>query len=577
MENLTGAQAIIRCLENLGVEYVFGHPGGAAINIFDALYDSKSIEFILTRHEQGAIHMADGYARASGKPGVVLVTSGPGALNTVTGLATAKMDSVPLVVLCGQTLSSNLGKDAFQESDIFGVTMPLVKHSYLVVQASELIRSLHESFKIATTGRPGPVVLDIPKDITQENLTWEDNPELDLPGYKDDVAFRSLSRQTLTAIQQAAKLLANSCRPLILVGHGALLSRSFAEVRKFAELLQAPVTNTLLGKGVFPENHPHSLGMLGMHGTSYANYALTRCDLIISIGSRFDDRINGNPQKFCPQAKKIHIDIDHSEIEKLVKVDVAIHSDAKQALKELIPLCSPLPTAEWIQELADYRERYPLIAAGAADSLRASQVIECFYQESQGEAIVTTDVGQHQMWAAQFFLSHHPGSWISSGGAGTMGFGMPSAIGAQLAFPDKQVIAFVGDGGFQMTEAELATAAIHKLPIKIVILDNQCLGMVRQWQELFYDRRYSGIELHGNPDFVTLAAAYGIKGIAVSEAGDLRRHVQDALNYREGPLLFHAKVAQEDNVYPMIPSGLSADEIILGPTDRKLSKPIGAT
>jgi acetolactate synthase-1/2/3 large subunit len=577
MESLTGAQAIIRCLEDLGVQYVFGHPGGAAINIFDALYDSAKIDFILARHEQGAIHMADGYARASGKPGVVLVTSGPGALNTVTGLATAKMDSVPIVVICGQTISQNLGKDAFQESDIFGVTMPLVKHSYLVLQSNELIRSLHESFRVATTGRPGPVVLDIPKDITQEPVTWEATPQMDLPGYSDHSAFRDIDPETLKNIRQAAELLRSSQRPLLLIGHGALISGAAQEVRELAERLQAPVTNTLLAKGAFPENHELSLGMLGMHGNAYANYALTRCDLIMSIGSRFDDRINGNPSRFCPDAKKIHIDIDRSEINKIVKVDSALHGDAKLIIGKLLESIEPLQSGDWLAELREYRRRYPLSAKSPDGQLRATEVIQRFYEATQGEAVVTTDVGQHQMWAAQFFLSHSPDSWISSGGAGTMGFGLPAAIGAQFARPYQRVIAFVGDGGFQMTEAELATAAIHRLPIKIIVLDNQCLGMVRQWQELFYEQRYSGIELNGNPDFVTLAQAYGIRAWRLKSSRDLETSVDDILNFNEGPCLVHAEVAQEDNVYPMIPSGQSAEHIILGPPDRQLSKPMGAT
>ena len=575
MSSLNGAQVLVKCLENIGVERIFGHPGGAAINIFDALVDS-SIDFVLTRHEQGAVHMADGYARTSGKPGVVLVTSGPGALNTVTGLVTAKMDSVPIIVITGQTNMVNLGKDAFQESDVFGVTMPVVKYSYLVLDPDEISGIVHEAHFIATTGRPGPVLIDLPKDISNAPARLELNVKPDLPGYQ----FRE-KPIPLTAVQKSlaekmAGYFSESSKPLILVGHGALLSGAAEQVTQLAEKLQAPVTNTLLGKGGFPETHELALGMLGMHGNAWANHALDQCDLILSIGSRFDDRINGNNEKFCPEAIKLHIDIDQTEIDKIVQTDASICADAKVALEYLNTCVQPMSTKQWLEELNAVRVRHPLVAQRTS-GISASGVIQKMYELTSGKAIVSTDVGQHQMWAAQFFLVDKPDTWLSSGGAGTMGFGMPAAIGAQMAVPDATVIAFVGDGGFQMTECELATAAIHKLPIKIVILDNKCLGMVRQWQELFYDERYSGIDLVGNPDFVKLADAFGIKAFHVKDAADIDSKLAEAISYRDGPCLIHAEIIKEDNVFPMIPAGKSAADIVLSAPTVKLEKPIGST
>ena len=570
MNSLTGAQILVRELEALGVTHVFGYPGGAAINIFDALYDS-SIELILTRHEQGAAHMADGYARASGKLGVVLVTSGPGALNTVTGLLTAKMDSVPILVISGQTNRANLGKDAFQEADVFGVTMPLVKHSRLILDANDIAPSLRLAYQLATSGRPGPVLLDLPKDVSaQRTSSYHPQP-------------LEQTEQTLLDAQQRADILAmaalinNSQRPLLLVGHGAIIANASHEVRQLAELLRTPVTNTLLGKGAFPEHHALSLGMLGMHGNAYANYATTRCDLILSIGSRFDDRINGNNDAFCPLAKKLHIDIDQSEIGKVVTPDAAVCADAKAALQELLKHVKTLNTTAWRQELQDYRRRHPLEASVSSSGLTAARVIDAFYQALPRDAIITTDVGQHQMWAAQFCLSSEPRTWLSSGGAGTMGFGLPSAIGAQIARPEATVIACVGDGGFQMVLGELATAALNQLPLKILIIDNRCLGMVRQWQEMFYDNRLSGVELHGNPDFVTLGQAYGIRSYFVDQEADLANTIALALAYNDGPCLIHASVLMEDNVFPMIPAGCSADHIILQKPTTALPPPPGST
>ncbi|OGX05640.1 MAG: acetolactate synthase, large subunit, biosynthetic type [Omnitrophica WOR_2 bacterium GWA2_47_8] len=568
-KQLTGAEALIKCLENYGVEYIWGLSGGAAIPIFDALVGSK-IKLVLVRHEQGATHIADGYARVTGKPGVVLVTSGPGATNTITGIMTAHMDSVPMIVLTGQTISPMLGKDAFQEADIFGSTMPFVKHSYLVRNTNDIPRIIKEAFHIANTGRPGPVLVDLPKDITSGPFTGKTlDPAMDIPGYK--VAGKG----NLSDIKKMAKLFKNSKRPLLLIGHGAVIARAGDAIKKLAYKLQSPVTNTLLGKGEFPETDPLSLGMLGMHGTAYANLALTRCDLILSIGSRWDDRINGNPAKFCVGAKILHIDIDPAEIGKILKPDVHCIGDARLIVEELLKHVSPCDTKEWIAELNGYKKKHPL-KFDTSKGLTAQYVLYELQNAIQGNAIVTTDVGQHQMWSAQFNLSKDGRKWLSSGGAGTMGYGFPAAIGAQFGAPKDLVIAVVGDGGFQMTFYELATVYNHKLPVKVLIIDNKYLGMVRQWQELFFDNRLSGVDLEGNPDFVKLADAYRIKGVHIDKVEHVAERLKEAIDF-PGPVVIWAEVIKEDNVFPMVPAGKSAYEMIIEPPKAKLEKPTGST
>jgi acetolactate synthase-1/2/3 large subunit len=514
--------------------------------------------------------MADGYARSSGKPGVVLVTSGPGATNTVTGLLTAHMDSAPIVVICGQQILPQLGKDAFQEADVTGITYSVVKHSYMIKDPDELPQIVREAFHIATTGRPGPVLIDVPKDVSQGPCPAPFTDALDLPGYHVP------TRAEPENLAECARLLGEARRPLLYVGHGAVISGASKAVTTLAEKLRAPVVTTLLGKGAVDENHPLHLGMMGMHGTAYANKAVVGCDLILSIGGRWDDRITGRVEDFCVDAVKIHIDIDPAEFDKVIKPDLCILGDARLVAEDLIPQVEMGDTEDWLKQCDRWRRKYPL-KYPKQGGLRAQHVLDRLDAVTEGNAFITTDVGQHQMWAAQFCRTRSPRHWISSGGAGTMGFGFPAAIGAQFANPGEKVWAVVGDGGFQMTLSELATAQIHSLPLKCLVVNNNYLGMVRQWQELFFENRLSGVDLEGNPDFVKLAQAYGVKAFRIRRPADVDRILQQAHAYSDGPCLVVAEVSKEDNVFPMIPAGGAVSDMLIEPPKHKLEKPTGST
>lgn len=555
-----GAQVLIECLQEEQVETIFGYPGGAVIDIYDTLYDAD-IQHILTRHEQGAIHAADGYARASGRPGVVLATSGPGATNLITGLATAYSDSVPLVVFTGQVPRALLGRDAFQEADMVGITIPVTKHNYMVTELKELPSVIKEAFHIASSGRPGPVLIDLPKNIWQEEIEFSYPKAVHLPGYKPTLMGHHKQ------IKLAAKAIIEAKQPVIFAGGGVTHGQGEEELRGLAEKQQIPVCTSLMGVSAFPLRHPLALGMLGMHGTSYANTAVTECDLLITVGARFSDRVTGKIERFAPKAQIIHIDIDPAEIGKNIRVDIPIVGDVKNILAMLLSELD-LPKyrlitdkSPWQEKITGWKKLFPL-QYEKEGTLKPQHVIEEISRITGGEAIVTTEVGQHQMWAAQYYGCKHPRSFLTSGGLGTMGFGFPAAIGAQLAQPERTVFCIAGDGSFQMNIQELGTIMTYDLPIKIALLNNNALGMVRQWQEIIYQERYSHTIWEKAPDFIKIADAYHIKGIRVEEPGAVSGAIEEAIAH-PGPVFMEFVVAQEENVFPMVLPGKPIEEMLL--------------
>ncbi len=553
-ERMTGAQAIIKCLQAEGVDVVFGYPGGAIIPFYDALYDG-GIRHILVRHEQGAAHAADGYARSTGKVGVCVATSGPGATNLVTGIATAYMDSIPMVAITGQVATSMIGKDAFQEADITGITLPITKHNYLVKDVKELPGIIREAFHLAQSGRPGPVLIDLPKDVQNTEFDFVYPESIEVPTYRPN--YVGHPRQ----IQEAAKAIAAAERPLLYVGGGVIASDAADQVRELAEKADIPVTMTLMGIGGFPASHPLSLGMLGMHGTAYANLAVQACDLLISVGARFDDRVTGVLERFAPNASVIHIDIDPAEIGKNTTVAVPIVGDAKQVLKALNPKVESVKHPEWKAQINRWKAAHPMEYANSTGAVMPQYVIEKIAEVTEGDAIVVTEVGQNQMWTAQYYGFDCPRSFLTSGGLGTMGYGFPASIGAQVANPDRVVFAVAGDGSFQMNIQELDTAAVNNIPVKVVILNNSCLGMVRQWQELFFAKRYSQTMFSRSPDFAKIAEGYGVLGLRVNHQAEVLPALQKALAY-DGPVVVDVKVEQTANVFPMVPQGRAIDEML---------------
>ncbi|MDO3379409.1 biosynthetic-type acetolactate synthase large subunit [Geoalkalibacter halelectricus] len=561
---LTGSQILLECLQREGVDTIFGYPGGAVINIYDDLFDSP-INHILTRHEQAAVHAADGYARATGKVGVALATSGPGATNTVTGIATAYMDSIPLVVITGQVPTPLIGNDAFQEADMVGITRPITKHNYLVKNVKDLARIVKQAFFIARTGRPGPVLIDLPKDVQIDSTRFVYPEKVEMAGYKP--TFGPNARQ----VEKAASMILEARKPVLYVGGGAVLSDAAAELKSLAELIQAPVTTTLMAKSAFPTRHPLCLGLLGMHGTYCANMAVTNADVLIAAGARFDDRVTGRIASFAPDAKIIHIDIDPTSIKKNVRVDLPIVGNLREVLDQMAKRLAENPeplstlieaTAPWRRQVDDWKQAQPLAYQKSEAVIKPQFVIEKIRELTHDDAIITTEVGQHQMWTAQFFDFIQPRTFLTSGGLGTMGFGLPAALGAQVAFPERQVIDISGDGSFQMNSQELATLVQYRLPVKIAILNNNFLGMVRQWQQMFFNRRYSHTCMELPIDFVKLAEAYGATGLRAEKPGDVEATIRRALEI-PGPVIMEFKVSREENVLPMVPPAAGLNEMVL--------------
>ncbi len=556
--NLTGSQMVCESLIREGVDVIFGLPGGAILPLYQTLPEYPQLKHILVRHEQGAAHAADGYARVTGRPGVAWATSGPGATNLVTGIATAQMDSIPMVVITGQVTRAAIGSDAFQETDTTGITLPITKHNYLVMDPAEIPSVINEAFHIANTGRQGPVLIDLPKDVLQEEGNFEYPDSLDLPGYKPNLEGHSAQ------IKRAARVIAESERPVILAGHGILFSGASEEVRELAEKAQIPVITTLLGISSFPDDHVLAVGMPGMHGMAYASKAIEEADLLIALGMRFDDRITGKPSAFALRSRKIHIDIDPSEIGKNVPVDVPIVGDIKRVLEKLNKLVEPATHLEWIQDIDKLKHDHPSMYIRQTEKLLPQFIINQLSKATNGEAIVVTGVGQHQMWAAQHYMFKDPRTWVSSGGSGAMGYEVPGAMGAQMGAPGKVVWSVAGDGGFQMTMAELATMVENNIPVKFAIINNSVLGMVRQWQEFFYQKSYVATQYTHNPDFVKLADAFGMLGLRVTEKTQVMPAIQKAMEY-DGPALIDFVVEEEENVYPMIPAGQTIHDLIEEP------------
>ena len=557
----TGAEILIECLIKEGVDTIFGYPGGAVLPIYDALFKAP-IKHILVRHEQGGVHAADGYARASGKVGVCLVTSGPGATNTVTGIATAYMDSIPLVILTGQVPTAMIGNDAFQEADIVGITRPCTKHNYLVRDVNDLSTIIKEAFYIASTGKPGPVLIDLPKDVMAASTIAKHPEKVHIRGYQPTYEGH------IGQVKKASDALMTAKRPIIFIGGGIILSSAYKELLELSEFTHTPVTTTLMGLGGFPSEHPLSLGMCGMHGTFSSNMALTNTDLIIGIGARFDDRVTGKIDEFATGAKIVHIDIDPTSISKNIPAHIPIVGDAKDILKKLIGLLKKekknwkKDNQEWLNQVEEWKVTHPLSYKQGKNVIKPQYVIEQIHEVTKGEAIITTEVGQNQMWTAQFYKFKRPRTFLTSGGLGTMGYGFPAAIGAQVAFPDKIVFDIAGDGSIQMNIQELATAVQYRLPVKVAILNNSFLGMVRQWQELFYNKRYSYSCMECQPDFVKLAEAYGAVGLRVENPDDVKKALKEAIEIPK-PVLIDFIVDREENVYPMVPAGKPISEMLL--------------
>ena len=555
-QRLTGSEILVRSLIEEGVEHVFGYPGGVVIPVFDKLYNLSRPKIVLCRHEQGAQHMADGYARASGKVGVCLVTSGPAATNLVTGIATSFMDSIPVVHLTGQVGTTAIGNDAFQEVDIIGITRPITKHSYLVRDVNEITRTIKEAFYIARTGRPGPVLVDLPKDVLLSETEFHYPETVNIPGYKPT------ENGHIQQIRKAAEVMATAKRPVLYVGGGAIASNAAGELNELAHKTNIPVTTTLLGLGAFPENDPLSLGMLGMHGTWYSNMAVNECDLLIAVGSRFDDRVTGKVDAFAPKAKFIHIDIDPASISKNIKVDYPIVGSCRSVLKDLLPLVQTSDTHDWLEMIGHWKQTHPL-KYKKSEKIKPQYVIEAIHEVCGDDTILSSDVGQHQMWLALHYKFIKPRTNVTSGGLGTMGFGFPAAIGAALASPGRKVVAVVGDGGFQMTAQEISTAVGQRLEIIVAIINNGFLGMVRQWQELFFGKRYSHTCLeYTNPDFVKLVEAYGAVGMRVERHDEVVPVLQKAMQVKNLPVFIDFRVDRHENVFPMIPPGKMATDII---------------